>query len=185
MKKLYLLRHGETDWNREGRYQGQSDVPLNAQGQKQARFLAEQMADVDVTSLYASDLSRAIDTANAVSKSVNCEVQIVPEFREIHQGEWEGMLFPDIKEKYSKELRDRKSDPLNVAPPGGETVGQFKDRILSGFRKVLGQHKSGDTVVIVSHGFTIAVARVHFSGLDIRDVWEYVPHNTDITYLEV
>lgn len=185
MKKLYLLRHGQTDWNKEGRYQGQTDVPLNSVGQEQARVLADQLAPIDVTALYSSDLSRARDTARAVAAKVDCEIQLIPEFREIHQGDWEGMLFPDIKSKYSKELHDRTNDPLNVAPPGGETVGQFKQRVLKGFEKVLGQHSSGDTVVVVSHGFTIAVARVHFSGLDIRDVWDYVPHNTEITYLEV
>ncbi len=185
MPKLYLLRHGQTDWNLEGRYQGQTDIPLNDTGKEQAEFVSKQLENEKISAVYSSDLSRARETAKAVAKKHNLEVIEIPELKEINQGTWEGMLYEDIKKKYAKELKERKIDPMNIAPPGGETVREFKKRILSGFNSIIEKHNNNETIAIVSHGFTTAVAKTHFLNLDIQDVWDNVPHNTDITVIDL
>jgi len=185
MKKIYLLRHGQTDWNLEGRYQGQTDIPLNETGRAQAAELARKMKDTGASAIYSSDLDRAKETASFVAKELDLEVVEIPEIKEVNQGKWEGMLYKDIQTEYSEIFESRKKDPMNIAPPEGESVKVFLDRILKGFEKILGNHKSGDTIIVVSHGFTTAVAKAHFLELDFMNVWDYIPHNTDITLVEV
>lgn len=96
MTRLILVRHGETDWNVEGRYQGHSDVPLNARGRAQAARLAEALRGSDIRAIYSSDLARARETAEALAHATRLAVQHDPRLREIDQGDWEGMLFLEI-----------------------------------------------------------------------------------------
>ena len=164
---LYLLRHGQTDWNLEGRYQGQTDVPLNDTGRAQAKELAEKMKDSKAIAIYSSDLDRAKETASFVASELELNCQIIPELREINQGVWEGMLYKDIRAEYPDVFERRQKNPLEVSPPGGESVGEFLERIKKGFDKIFEKHDEQETVVVVSHGFTTAVAKAYFQNLDL------------------
>lgn len=178
MTTLILIRHGETDWNNEGRYTGQSDVPLNARGLEQAGSLAKQLQGRKIDVIYSSDLRRAHQTAEALAESSGTRILIDPRLREIHQGEWEGMLFKDIRASYSQAWEQRARDPLLVAPPGGETVGQVRTRVLEALREILQQHPDGH-LAIVSHGLVLALIKVHIAGLPIETVWDHIPNNAE------
>ncbi|TET80969.1 MAG: histidine phosphatase family protein [Anaerolineales bacterium] len=178
MTTLILIRHGETDWNIEGRYTGQSDVPLNARGLEQAGSLAKQLQGRKIDVIYSSDLRRAYQTAEALAESSGTRILIDPRLREIHQGEWEGMLFKDIRASYSQAWEQRARDPLLVAPPGGETVGQVRTRVLEALREILQQHPDGH-LAIVSHGLVLALIKVHIAGLPIETVWDHIPNNAE------
>jgi len=178
MTTLILIRHGETDWNIEGRYTGQSDVPLNARGLEQAGSLAKQLQGRKIDVIYSSDLRRAHQTAEALAESSGTRILIDPRLREIHQGEWEGMLFKDIRASYSQAWEQRARDPLLVAPPGGETVGQVRTRVLEALREILQQHPDGH-LAIVSHGLVLALIKVHIAGLPIETVWDHIPNNAE------
>jgi broad specificity phosphatase PhoE len=183
---LYLIRHGETDWNRQGRWQGQSDVPLNDQGREQARQIAEKLADISFDAIYSSDLSRASEVARIIAQRQGDEVPIVLDqrLREIHQGEWQGLLVQEIEARYAEGFQHRRTNPLTVAPPGGETAGQVRERALAAIHDILAVHPNGH-VAIVSHGFTLAVLLTHFQKLPIDRVWDLVPVNGEIIELEV
>lgn len=178
MTHLYLVRHGQTDWNVEGRWQGQSDVPLNDTGRKQAAAMATALAHAGLQAIYASDLIRAVETAQALAETTGIKVQYDPRLREIHQGEWQGLLASDIQARYGDAFQRRRQNPLNVHPPGGETVRQVQRRVISAVEEILAKHPYGQ-VAIISHGFSLAVIQVHYQKLSIDRVWEMVPANDE------
>ena len=176
MSHLLLIRHGETDWNVEGRWQGQADVALNSRGLLQAEQIANSLCSVKIQAIYSSDLQRALQTAEALARKKELIVQIDPRLREIHQGEWQGLKIEEIETRYAQAFQERKQNPLYVAPPGGETALQVQDRVLEALREI-SLHHVQDTVAVVSHGFSIAVALAWFYGRSIDNVWELVPKN--------
>lgn len=185
MTRLYLIRHGETDWNRQGRWQGQADVPLNDRGRQQARQVAEKLAQVALDAIYTSDLIRASEVARIIAQAKGDRVPIVlePRLREIHQGEWQGLRVQEIQSRYAEAFRQRRIDPLMVAAPGGETALQVRQRALHAVRDLLRAYPDGN-VALVSHGFTIAVLLTHFYRLPMEKVWELVPDNGAIIEMD-
>jgi alpha-ribazole phosphatase len=184
MTELILIRHGETDWNLEGRYQGQSDVPLNDHGLRQAHALAERLRGERLDAIYSSDLSRARETAAVLAEATGAPLILDRRLREIDQGRWEGMLFEDIRGRYAEAFQRRKQDPLRVAPPGGETVGQLRQRVLDILKEILRQHPQG-RVALVSHGLALALLKVHVGGHPIETVWDHIPHNAQPEIISV
>ncbi len=176
MTRFILIRHGETDWNIEGRWQGQADVPLNARGREQAAKLARSLSETSIAAIYSSDLSRARETAERLAQVSGLQVCIDPRLREIHQGEWQGQLFTDIQAKYADEFHQRKKHPMSMAPPGGETAFQVRERVLGAIQDI-GHKHLGRTVAIVSHGFAIAVLLAHYQNVPIEQVWDLIPEN--------
>ena len=177
MTDLIFIRHGETDWNLEGRWQGQADVPLNAAGLAQADLLARQIFDrYQPDAIYSSDLVRARQTAEPLALACGLPVLIDTRLREIHQGEWQGMLVTDIRARYGSEFENRHSDPWRVAPPGGETAAQVRDRLEAAIRDITAAHPQG-TVLIFTHGFIMAVARVICDGAPLEQIWDLVPEH--------
>jgi alpha-ribazole phosphatase len=176
MTEIILIRHGETDWNIEGRYQGQSDVPLNENGIQQAREMASRIRHYQFNAIISSDLSRARQTAEILSEFSDAPLKIDPRLREINQGDWEGMLYADIRSRYAEAFEKRLNNPLEVAPPGGETVGQVRDRVLEAIQEIVEEYPDG-IVAIVSHGLSLAIIKVHFNKYEIENVWDYIPSN--------
>ena len=183
MTRLILIRHGETDWNVEGRWQGHADVPLNARGRAQAEEMASSLEGREIAAIYSSDLERACETAEALARLTGQPIRLDTRLREIHQGEWQGLLVTEIEARYAQAFRNRRADPLNVAPPGGETALEVRARILAAVRDILRAHPD-ESVAIVSHGFALAVILAHFRGLPIDRVWDLVPENGEIIEIE-
>ncbi len=174
MTHLILIRHGETDWNIQGRWQGQEDVPLNQHGLQQAQQTAESLANTNIDAIYASDLTRAVDTAKPLSRLTGLPIQLDSRLREIHQGEWQGLLISEIQSRYSDLFKKRIDNPLEVAPPGGETVRQVWERVSQALNEIVQKHPN-NTIAIISHGFVIAVARIHLEHRPLENVWGMVP----------
>jgi len=183
MTKLCLVRHGQTDWNLEGRYQGQSDVPLNKNGHEQAATLAETLKGEPFTAVYSSDLMRARKTAEPVANALRMTVQIEPRLREINQGEWEGQLVDDIKARYADLWAQRKGDPASVRPPGGETVGEVAERVHAALDDIARLHPQGP-VLIVSHGLSIATAICRARGIPVGQAYTVIPENVQPVWME-
>lgn len=177
--RLILIRHGETDWNVQGRYQGQADVPLNARGRQQAARVAESLANSGISAIYASDLRRARETAEALARVTGLEVCYDSRLREVDQGEWEGMPFAEIQSRYPELVKRRRENPLAVPPPGGETVRQVRERALAAVGDIIRAHPGG-RIAIISHGLSLAVIRAHCEGRPIEEVWELVPGNGEV-----
>ena len=139
MTTLLLARHGETEWNRELRIQGSSDIELNGRGRQQALELAEQLAGVPLEAIYSSDLTRARATAEAVAAARGLEVREDPRLRERSFGSWEGLTRDDIAALPEGSRHD------------GETDDQVRERVLEAVQAIADAHP-GEQVLVVSHG---------------------------------
>ena len=184
MTTLILIRHGETDWNIEGRYTGQSDIPLNAHGIQQAESLSTSLCEDKIDAIYSSDLHRASETAERIRNNCDIPLFLDARLREIHQGEWEGLHFDEIQKRYRQAWEQRKNAPVDVAPPGGETVGEVRQRVLEAVREIINRHPQ-ETIAIVSHGLSLAIIQVEANGLPIESVWDQIPLNASPEYLEL
>jgi broad specificity phosphatase PhoE len=184
MTHFLLIRHGETDWNLEGRWQGQADVPLNQHGRQQAVTIAHVLCCTRIDAVYSSDLQRAWQTALELAQVKKAPLQPDPRLREIHQGEWQGLRIDEIRLRYKHEFLRRNDNALQVAPPGGETALQVRDRALDALNDILMEYPNG-AIAVVTHGFVIAVLRAHYAGKPIEEVWGLVPENGEIVELDV
>ncbi|SRR6266568_8251553 len=156
MTELLLVRHGETDWNAERRFQGHADPPLNETGRAQARAVADELADEGLDAVYSSDLARARETAEIIASHLDAEVRPLRELREIDVGEWQGLTWPEIEERFPEGV-------LNWHEHGhgwehGETYDQLGKRIVAVLREIAGAHPGG-RVLIVGHGGTVRAVR--------------------------
>jgi broad specificity phosphatase PhoE len=160
-----LVRHGETDWNRDGRWQGQADAPLNERGREQARTVAEELAGEPVDAVYASDLSRARETAEIIAARLDSHaVMLDPRLREVHVGGWSGLTMPEIEERYPEEfVRWRAGDPAHDFA-GGESYAAMGERVVEALAEIASRHPDGN-VLVVLHGGSIRGALAHAAGI--------------------
>jgi len=145
---LLLIRHGQTDWNRAQRFQGQSDIPLNETGRKQAQALAERLAAEPFDAVYSSDLQRATETASIIRRS---GFQPDTRLREVHFGDWEGLTYDEIKAKHPEPLAAWEADIFKNAPPNGETLEELSVRVQSMLDELREKHED-QNVLVVAHG---------------------------------
>lgn len=176
--QLWLVRHGQTDWNLIGRYQGQADQPLNAAGLAQAHELAGRLAGQHFDALYSSDLARARQTADIVGSALGLDVRLEPRLREIDQGEWEGMFFNDLVTRFEKELIRHRGDP-SVGPPGGETLIQVARRAYAAATDIAAAWPGGQ-VLVVSHGLTISTLLAAARCTPLSAAYQTIPANMQI-----
>ena len=151
MTELILLRHGETDWNRELRFQGHVDVALNAVGLAQAERLAQRLAREAAHRLYASDLLRAQQTASPVARELGLASVADPALREQNFGCVDGMRVDDIKAQHPLAWEGWLRFHEDYGMPEGETTRQFHARVMDAVHRVVAAHP-GETVVVVTHG---------------------------------
>ena len=150
MLHLILIRHGETEWNALGRYQGQTDVPLSDAGMKQADLLAERLAGRKLDAIYASDLERAMGTANPIAEKASLSVIPEPRLREMNFGVLEGLTFNEGQAKYPEMIAAWLQD-YNQPPQGGEKLIDLTARIVS-FLDYLKNNHDSEVVLLVAHG---------------------------------
>ena len=158
MTELLLVRHGETDWNRDLRFQGHADRPLNETGREQARALAEVIARDQVDAIYTSDLARARETAELIAERAGIPFILEPQLREIDVGEWQGLTHPEIEERFPDGMR--KWHERGHGWEEGETYDEVAGRVLAAIARIVAAHPDG-RVVVVGHGGTIRAIRAH------------------------
>jgi probable phosphoglycerate mutase len=164
--RILILRHGETTWNVEGRYQGHLDSPLTPRGEAQADALARRLTGVNFAALYSSDLGRASRTAGIIAQATGHEFRPDPRLREQHLGIFQGLLKSEIKQKLADEYRLFKTAGPDHAMPGGESARQSAERSLACLEELARRH-SGETMVVVAHGGTISALLRHTLGIPL------------------
>jgi broad specificity phosphatase PhoE len=183
MTILTLVRHGQTDWNLQHRYQGQKDIPLNDEGMRQAKALAVQLAGESFDAIYSSDLRRALQTAQEVHKGRNIDLIKDVRLREICFGEWEGELFQEMFSRYPDRFELSRADPSTIMAPGGESVAQVAERTSALADEINRLYPSGK-VLVVTHGMALATLVCRSSGSSLTTAHNMVPENADPVQIE-
>jgi alpha-ribazole phosphatase len=180
MAKLYLIRHGETDYNNALRFQGQTDIPLNQKGIEQAEKAADFFRDIPLQAIYTSTLIRAKTTAEIIAGVKGMDVQETDALREMSFGIWENMNTKDIQKKYAKEWKDFFSSPARITIPQGENMLDVQKRAYPTVQEILDKYPEGD-VAFVAHGGIIRVLICTMLGLDLNRAWHLHVGNASIT----
>lgn len=182
MAHLLLIRHGETIWNRERRFQGVMDIPLSDKGRAEADLLAAYLRDKRLDAIYSSHLSRALDTAKAVAAYHDLGVGVVEGLSEINVGEWAGMSWEEIWERWP-ELGGQwyANPPESPAPPGGEYYPDFQKRCIAALENIAAAHGDADKVAVVTHGGVIRAVMNQLLGLSWGTRGKFFVRNCSIT----
>jgi broad specificity phosphatase PhoE len=164
--QVLVVRHGETDWNREGRWQGQGGPGLNDTGRAQAARIAERLARVRIDALYTSDLARAEETARIIGRAVGERPRQQKGLREVDNGDWRGLTRAQVRRRdpagYRRWLR---GEP---GWHGGETYDQMHARVIATLERLAAKHPRG-RIVLVSHGGAVRAIVAHAVGLPHHD----------------
>ena len=184
LRRLTLVRHGETDWNRERRLQGLIDSELNETGRLQARALAERLRGTSFDALYTSPLVRASETAGFLGEALDLAPIALPDLRERDVGAWGGLTNEDARHRFPDEWR-RATAREDVALGGGETKSQVTARMVQAVERIAGRHSSG-SVLVVSHGLALKLLVCRLIGIDVRDCERLATGaNTSLTVFDI
>jgi len=165
MTTIVLIRHGETDWNIVGRYQGQADPPLNSNGIQQATQLANELQNSSVELLYTSPLQRTKQTAEIISGKLGIHQIDEPRLMEIHQGDWQTRLRSEIEDLYPELFAAWENTPWEVSPPGGEHLRDVQVRVNDAVEEIA-LRGSGQKIGLVTHRIPIALIKVRYQGME-------------------
>lgn len=183
--KLYLVRHGETDWNLESKIQGQTDTSINDNGRKQAQELAERVVEElgAIKRIYSSRQKRALETAQIIGRKLSVSPVVHQGLEEICLGEWEGYTWKQVKETFSEEYRIWHQNRRYQVPPGGESYQQLLDRLLPALDGII--KKEGQDVLIVTHSAVIMTLMSYIYDTPFEDMAKnYKTGNATIVELD-
>lgn len=184
MTNLYVLRHGETDWNKQNRTQGcGNDLPLSEVGRHQAICASRRIKMLGIDAIYCSDLKRAVETATEVAKATSLPINETPGLREMNFGCWEGLTFDEIKKKYSDIYEVWRSSPIQTSIPDGETLLELKKRVLDTIDDIISKHE-GENILIVSHGIALKILILSILGMDLSLLGRLRLDNTSLSIIE-
>ena len=170
--KLFLTRHGQTDWNIAGRYQGQSDTPLNETGLRQAEQIAKRLSSETIHTIYSSDLSRAANTAQTIADFHSLEVKKDSRWRELSFGDWEGLTYQEMSARSPNLFEAWMKDPLTISTPNGETLAQLAERVKAAFDEIKEEH-ADQTVLVVAHSGSLQSLLAVALGVDLNRYWQF------------
>jgi broad specificity phosphatase PhoE len=160
--KVFLIRHGVTDWHRDGKLLGQRDIPLNDDGRAQAERAAEGLDGIPIAEVISSPLLRALQSAEAIGERVGIEVARDPRLTDLRVGKWEGRPYDDIAA--TEEYQSYLADPLTQRIPGGESLGEVQRRATAAIEQALADNPSGDAIAVVTHAGVIRILLAHYLG---------------------
>ncbi|PNG26162.1 histidine phosphatase family protein [Methylocella silvestris] len=182
--RFCLVRHGETDWNAEGRLQGQLDIGLNASGRAQAKAAATRLAACRFDAIFSSDLERAYDTAVPMGKALGLPVETTPALRERFFGAFQGLTHAEAQALFPADYaRFAARDPEAPLPGDGESLCAFSRRV-GGALNHLADELGGNTILIVAHGGVLDMARRLASGQDLRQKRDFTLLNAALNWIE-
>ena len=185
--EIYFVRHGQTIWNVEKRFQGLSDSPLTELGITQAKLLGEKLKDIKFDKFYSTSLKRANDTANYIKGNRKQEVEIFDDFVEISMGDMEGIQQEEFKKLYPEQVKNFFFNQLEYNPSSfkGESFLEVRERVAKGLEKFIKLNQDYERVLVVSHGATLKTLLHYISGKDISTLSdEAIPKNTSYTIVK-
>lgn len=187
MIKVYFIRHGETEWNKIGRFQGWTDIPLSEHGLKQAEALGKRFEreGIQLDRIYASPLIRAVQTAQPLSDLYGLPIETIDCFKEMNYGEWDGLTFTELKQKYGREFIGFILAPHKGTFPGEGTFDNVVERVKPGLEQVFGEENKDKTIAVVGHGGIIRLTLFYLLGMDYGLYNNISIENTGVSLYEV
>ena len=182
--RLLLVRHGQAEGNQHGVFLGRSDAELTEVGLEQVRFLAEKLADEEITQIYTSPLLRAHKTASVLARAHGLEPALDARLVEQDFGRWDGLRFKQVKETFSEGLRAWADGGPEIAPNGGEALKAVAERVAS-FLADLQHYREGETVLVVSHAATLQTLICLLLETPLRNLWAYRIQGGSLTEIEL
>jgi phosphoserine phosphatase len=164
---IFLVRHGETDWQREGRVLGTRDIGLNADGINQSQALVRALEGIEVAEVLSSPLRRAAQSAEIIAGGFDLDIARDPRLADVRVGRWEGAYYKDLLS--DPEYQKFVIDPLAERTPGGEHVAEVRDRAVGSITQALGDNPGADNVVVVTHANIIRVLCAHYTGTTLAN----------------
>ena len=170
MTKLILIRHGESTYNLERRYTGQTDVPLTEKGILQAKITADYILEnYKIDAVYSSDLSRAVDTARPVAEPLGLEIKTDARLREIYAGKWQGILFSEVRTIYAEDHERYKRDRENAKTTGGEGMADVRERAFSAICDIINENPD-KTVLVSAHNGPLMALQSSILGTSLDEI---------------
>ncbi|MDR1915921.1 MAG: histidine phosphatase family protein [Synergistaceae bacterium] len=185
--RIFFIRHGETDWNKNFRYQGSSDVELNESGMEQARRLGQRLAQTEPARVISSPLVRARRTAEVIMERNigDAAVETLDDLREISFGCWEGLTVTEVKERYADTFEKWRIAPFSVPPLGGESMDEVVKRSRRAASEIIERGRPGDATFIVAHGAILRALIASMMNTDDVDLmWRVRMDNCSITVMD-
>ena len=184
MTRFFLIRHGQTGWNREARFRGRVDIELDEAGMRQAEAAAERLAQCGAAAVYSSPLKRALMTAEPIARRIGLEVSPLEGINDMNFGVWEGRSVDEVREQ-EKELFDIwRRDPGRVRIPGGETLEEVRERVAAAVDDLAARHDDG-TVLLVTHRVVCKVLLCHLLGLDDSHFWQIAQDTAALSAFQI
>ena len=183
--RIILVRHGETNWNKEGRFQGQIDIPLNEKGKDQASKASKYLEEIKFTKAFSSSMKRPYETAKIILKKNNIKIEKIQSLVEISHGLWEGKLEEEIKLSWPEMLKNWHEKPESVTMPNGESIKQVSERTISAWNQICNSQQENDTTLLVAHDAVNKTLICHILGLSYSDIWMIKQGNGGITVIDI
>lgn len=184
MTRLYLVRHGETEWNAQGKYLGATDIPLTLRGRSQALALGRYLEDKGVSAAYSSGLKRAKETLEIATSALNINPLVLNGLNEINFGCWEGMTYEEIERSYGDLISNWLLDVSRYEIPDGERWQDFKSRVSESFDRII-EENQGREVLVVTHGGVIKTIMSFILGMEPVGFWKLRQDKGALNILEV
>ena len=183
MTKLYLIRHGQSEWNELKKIQGQINTNLTKHGKDQAKMLANMLIDENIDVIYTSDLNRAKDTAKTISEKINKPLIYSEFLREIKFGIWEGLTISEVEDRYKDQYLIWNKSPDELILDNAETLQILKDRVMNWINLILLENKEKN-IAIVSHGTTLKVLMLSLLGIPLCHYKNFSISNVGLSVIE-
>ncbi len=183
MTSIYLVRHGQTAWNKEEIFRGRTDVPLDEIGLKQAELAGEFFKDMKIEGIYSSPLSRALQTAERITQSHHLQIQSLGGLIDMSFGNWEGRPHQEVREMDRERYRQWRDEPHLARLPGGESLDDVRGRAMGALEEVIQKHPQG-IVVLVSHRVVNKVLICGILGIDHSHFWQIGQDTTAINLIQ-
>ena len=184
--RIFLIRHGETNWNKEGRFQGQIDIPLNDNGKNQARKTFEYLKNISFSKAFSSSMNRPYETAQIIlQNNKDIKIKKIDSLIEISHGLWEGKLEEEIKEKWPTLLKNWHDKPEEVIMPEGESIKNVSERSIEAFNKICLSQKNSDQTLLVAHDAVNKTLICNILGMNYSNIWMIKQGNGGITVIDL
>lgn len=183
MAKIFITRHGETDYNTQGRYCGSTDVELNNVGIEQAIKVAEILKDYSIDVIISSTMKRAVKTSSIIAEKLNKPIEVVSGLEERCVGVYEGLTKTEVQEKYPNLWNSKSLYLFDESPHGGESVKEVQDRVFNAIDNIKEKH-DGKNILIVTHGFVTRTINKYFNEVSEEDFIKFSLKNCEVFEFE-